>query len=267
MEEEVAKHSLEPPLTEKEKLFCDKTCLLRYLRANSWNNSKALTGLTATLKWRREFKPDEITAKDIEAELRAGKMYVKGFTKKGHPLMVTKKSQETKSVNYDAQLKLLVYTMEKAISLMPEGIEQWVWILDMNNYSRANSPPISASLETLKIFSNHYPERLYKCLLVDAPWVFSFFYKILRPFIDRKTAEKIEWVSGEAGVGTAKTKAFQNYIADEELFPEYGGSSKWTYDYDTEFGSATLSSGEAGVDTPVGSKSAVIDVSSSEEEE
>jgi hypothetical protein len=43
-------------------------------------------------------------------------------------------------------------------------------------YSRANSPPLSVSLATLRIFANQYPERLERVYFVDAPAVFSLLF-------------------------------------------------------------------------------------------
>lgn len=41
-----------------------------------------------------------------------------------------------------------------------------------------NAPPMKTSRETLQIMSDHYPERLGFCLLVDAPWLFSGMFKV-----------------------------------------------------------------------------------------
>jgi hypothetical protein len=44
--------------------WCDDACLARYLRARvdkfGWNLEKSLLMIQDTLKWRREFKPEDI---------------------------------------------------------------------------------------------------------------------------------------------------------------------------------------------------------------
>jgi hypothetical protein len=49
----------------------------------------------------------------------------------------------------------LALTLETCVRLMEPAQEQWVWILDMAGYTRANSPPIGVSLTTLRILADH----------------------------------------------------------------------------------------------------------------
>ena len=51
--------------SDRERDFVSQSCLLRYLRARSWNVEKATKMLEETLKWRKEYKPDFITANDV----------------------------------------------------------------------------------------------------------------------------------------------------------------------------------------------------------
>ena len=45
---------------------------------------------------------------------------------------------------------------------------------------------------------DHYPERLNKAFLVDAPWLFLGAFKLISPFIDPVTRKKIVFVKGSA---------------------------------------------------------------------
>ena len=42
----------------------------------------------------------------------------------------------------------------------------------------------------LQIDQDNYPERLKTLYIINAPWYFQLFYKIFKPFIDKKTADK-----------------------------------------------------------------------------
>lgn len=67
-----AKSSSESPLTDSERLFLTRECLLRYLRATNWNAAQAETRLKATLVWRREYGVEKLTSEYIEIENATG---------------------------------------------------------------------------------------------------------------------------------------------------------------------------------------------------
>jgi hypothetical protein len=66
------KSSPESPLSDSERLFLTRECLLRYLRATSWNAVQAETRLKATLVWRREYGVEKLTSEYIEIENATG---------------------------------------------------------------------------------------------------------------------------------------------------------------------------------------------------
>lgn len=41
-------------------IYCSDSSISRYLRARNWNVKKAVRMLKATLKWREDFKPQQI---------------------------------------------------------------------------------------------------------------------------------------------------------------------------------------------------------------
>jgi len=48
------------PLSAKEYLYCSDASITRYLSSRNWNANKAAQMLKQSLKWRKEFKPEEI---------------------------------------------------------------------------------------------------------------------------------------------------------------------------------------------------------------
>lgn len=48
------------PQSGKLALYCSDASISRYLRGRNWNVNKAVKMLKATLKWRMEYKPEEI---------------------------------------------------------------------------------------------------------------------------------------------------------------------------------------------------------------
>jgi len=57
------------PLSDVEKYFLTKDCILRYLRATKWNVNEAKKRLEGTVVWRREYGTDTRTAETIEPEV------------------------------------------------------------------------------------------------------------------------------------------------------------------------------------------------------
>ncbi|XXG70702.1 hypothetical protein AAC387_Pa07g0122 [Persea americana] len=55
-------------LPDKLFIFCSDASISRYLRARNWNVKKATKMLKETLKWRFEYKPEEIRWVDISVE-------------------------------------------------------------------------------------------------------------------------------------------------------------------------------------------------------
>lgn len=48
------------PLPDRLSLYCSDACIRRYLTARNWNVKRAVKMLKGTLKWRLEYKPEDI---------------------------------------------------------------------------------------------------------------------------------------------------------------------------------------------------------------
>lgn len=49
----------------------------------------------------------------------------------------------------------------------------------------------------LNILQNHYPERLGLALILNVPWLVDMFFKLIKPFIDPVTRDKM-WFNPKA---------------------------------------------------------------------
>jgi CRAL/TRIO domain len=56
----------------------------------------------------------------------------------------------------------------------------------------------------LLLLQNHYPERLAQLWFLNAPGIFWGLWKMVSPFIDAGTREKISFVKGEAALADLK---------------------------------------------------------------
>ncbi|CAN4116318.1 unnamed protein product [Withania somnifera] len=184
------------PLSGKLALYCADASISRYLVARSWNVKKAAKMLKATLKWRFDYKPEEIRWDDVASEAETGKIYRSNYTDKhGRPVLVMRpRCENTKSVK--GQIKYLVYCMENAVVNLPEDQEQMVWLIDFHGFNLSNIS-VKVTKETAHVLQEHYPERLGIAILYDAPKIFEPFWKVAKPFLDPKTVRKVKFVYSE----------------------------------------------------------------------
>eukprot|EP00741_Cyanophora_paradoxa_P016528 tig00020927_g15959.t1 len=181
-------------LTPEQKRFCDDACLFRYLRAREWKIPKSETLLRETLQWRAENRPELLRWQDVEEGARTGKLFRWGYDKEGHPIIVLRPRFENlkdSSRESELKVKLLTYTVERAIASMPPGVEKMVLMIDFKGYSSSNAPDMKTTKASIAVLSNYYPERLARAVACDPPWYFNTFWSLVKPFVDPVTRQKL----------------------------------------------------------------------------
>eukprot|EP00879_Flechtneria_rotunda_P011394 GHRR01011901.1.p1 GENE.GHRR01011901.1~~GHRR01011901.1.p1 ORF type:complete len:280 (+),score=62.06 GHRR01011901.1:132-971(+) len=160
---------------------CDEACLQRYLRARNGDVTKAAAMLKATLEWRKEQKVDDMKLEEFAnmRYMREGWVYVDGNDADGRSVVMFRKRKDKLPLSEsDQYLRFMTFVIETAVKNMKNGQEQWIWILDLAAYSPTNAPPLSITLSVLQLLANHYPERLYKAYVVNAPSIFQLAWKV-----------------------------------------------------------------------------------------
>eukprot|EP01094_Clydonella_sp_ATCC50884_P023360 TRINITY_DN557_c0_g2_i1.p1 TRINITY_DN557_c0_g2~~TRINITY_DN557_c0_g2_i1.p1 ORF type:complete len:425 (+),score=184.03 TRINITY_DN557_c0_g2_i1:129-1277(+) len=222
----------DPPLTPLEKEWTDDACLCRYLRARQYDLEKSYKMLDASLLWRASFKPETITAAEIAPEASSGKVYVSTSRDwAGRPVVYMRPGKDT-DADPDTKIKFVVWVLENASNIMntnETGVEKMTWIVDFSNSSvgAPNGDSVKVSKDTLHIVQDHYPERLGNAFMLNAPFVFNAFWKVLSPFIDPVTKQKVQFLKKKE-----EYKKLKLYIPEESLEAEYGGTSTFEYDFE-----------------------------------
>jgi hypothetical protein len=152
------------PLTDSERIWLTRECLLRYLRATKWNVAQAIKRLQETLVWRREFGTEGFTAEYISEENATGKQVTLGFDKEGRPCLYLLPNKQN-TPNSPKQVQHLVYMLEQTLAIAPPGQESLALLIDFRNSSSGTQPSIATSRQVLSILQNHYPERLGRALI------------------------------------------------------------------------------------------------------
>lgn len=201
---------------DRARAFVDDACLQRYLRARNGDLTKAAAMLRDTLKWRKEHGIDELRADDFADchYMTDGWAYVAGNDAEGRSVVVFRKRKERIPLaDGEKYIRFLAYVIESAVRNMKQGAEQWVWMLDLAVYAPSNSPHPSITLQCLNMLSHHYPERLHKAYFVDAPSIFSVFFRMMSPFVDEKTRQKVEFVHSKEYLAAPAKQQTQSWGA------------------------------------------------------
>ncbi|KAF2104697.1 CRAL/TRIO domain protein [Rhizodiscina lignyota] len=208
------------PLTDDERMFLTRECLLRYLRAVKWSSpAAAAKRLLDTLIWRREYGLYEFTADYISPENETGKQLILGYDVNGRPCHIMNPGKQNTSRS-DRQIHHLVWMLERAVDMMPPGQEMLALLINFKEMSNGQGATVGQGRETLRILQNHYPERLGRALISDLPWYISIFFRAIQPFLDPVTKEKMKF-----------SEPLVNYVPKEQLLTNFGGEVEFEYDH------------------------------------
>ncbi|XP_028766240.1 phosphatidylinositol transfer protein 3-like [Neltuma alba] len=198
----------------------DDLTMRRFLRARELDIEKASEMFLEFLKWRRSFVPNgSISLSEVPNELAQNKIFTQGLDKKGRPITIVFGARhfQNKVGGLDEFKRFAVYSLDKLCSRMPPGEENFVGIGDLKGWGYSNCD-IRGYLGALKILQDYYPERLGKLFIVNAPSIFMAAWKIVYPFIDKKTKKKIVFVENKK----LKSRLLED-IEEDQLPEVYGG--------------------------------------------
>lgn len=216
----------------KQEIDSDEPTLLRFLRARQFHVPEAITMFKNCMNWRKEIQIDKILnanlpKSDLFAKLVPHKFH--GFDNDGRPIYIEKIGSVDYPTVYehmnDDELGLHhLYQMEKQVDRCRESsqrlnknVENFCNIVDLTNLNMRHR----AGVRLIKLIAQqdqaYYPERLGKIYVINAPWVFPFFWKLVRGWIDKKTAEKV------VVLGKNYQKQLLKFIPAEHLPEEFGG--------------------------------------------
>ncbi|CAH01160.1 phosphatidylinositol transporter [Kluyveromyces lactis] len=218
-------------LGDWEKFWLSRECILRYLRATAWNAEQTIRRLHNTLLWRRQFGLADYanlkeTATSVANENDTGKISLLGYDRKSQLVLILKNGRQNTDPSFE-QIRQIVWFLEAASILAPKGTECWTLIIDLKNHHIDNGgtrslyeyPPLSLAKQVINIFQDHYPERLYKCLICNVPNSAWTFLKLVYPLIEPEPRKKILY-----------NDPLEIHIESDQLGAEYGGRLDFNYD-------------------------------------
>ncbi|XP_047171354.1 phosphatidylinositol/phosphatidylcholine transfer protein SFH9-like isoform X2 [Vigna umbellata] len=152
--------------------------LIRFLKARDWNVSKAHKMLSDCLNWRVENEIDKVLTKPIPADLyraiRDSQLIgMSGYSKEGLPVIgvgVGLSTYDKASDKYYIQSHIQINEYRDRVILLLTAIST---IDDLN-----------------------YPEKTDTYYIVNAPYVFSACWKVVKPLLQERTRRKIQVLQG-----------------------------------------------------------------------
>lgn len=161
-----AKGATKSAITDNERMFLTRECLLRYLRATKWVNADAEARLLGTLVWRREYGVEKLTADYISNEMETGKQVIIGYDVNARPCHYLVPSRQN-TPRSDKQIQHLVFMLERVIDLMVPGQETLALLINFADTKTGQGATVGQGRQTLYILQNHYPERLGRSLVTN----------------------------------------------------------------------------------------------------
>lgn len=155
------------PLSDEEKIWLTRECLLRYLRASKWGVAEAKKRLEGTLIWRREYGVYDHTVDYITPEMETGKMYTLGFDNIGRPCLYLNPARQN-TERSPRQVHALVFMLERVIDMMGPAQETLALLIDFKSATNSTSPSVGQGRQVLSILQMHYPERLGRSLIINS---------------------------------------------------------------------------------------------------
>lgn len=215
----------------------------RILKARDINVSKAFKMLLDCLHWRVKNDIDNILSKPIEPKelydaIRESLLIgMTGFCKQGRPVFalgVGLSGFERAPVDKYVQSHIQLNEYRDRV-LLPEASRQMgtfigtcLKVLDMSNLKLSALNRVKVLTAIATVDDLNYPEKTDVYYIVNAPYIFSACWKVVRPLLQERTRRKIQVLQGSGKDELLK-------VMDDDVLPHFckskeKGSSSYTDD-------------------------------------
>ncbi|BBN11156.1 phosphatidylinositol/phosphatidylcholine transfer protein [Marchantia polymorpha subsp. ruderalis] len=205
---------LEPELKD-----VDDATLRRFLRARQKKVDKATKMFVDHFRWRRTFVPlGYIPEEEVQNELDAEKVFLQGNDKAGRPIgLIIAAKHDAYKRNLNEFKRYCVYNFDKCVASMAPGEEKFTIIVDLQGLGYKNLDPRGWTC-IFDFLQGHYPERIRRIFMIHVPYIFYGAWKLVSPFIDKVTRDKIVFVGDKVLLETLLEE-----IDVDQLPKVYGG--------------------------------------------
>lgn len=192
--------------------------LLRYLSHARGNVDKCYKCLQETARWREEFFKKPVRDTEVLKYLQTGFCYIAGRDKGMRPLLVIRLERAKKITNIDLILRMFAFLLEYMYYFLhvPGTVEANVCVIDLKNCG-ATTVPFNLIKSVLHVLSHHYVGRLYKNVIMNAPyWVSMCYNNLVSPLLTDRQRNKVCFASDNS--------VLLSMFAPQQLEKQYGGT-------------------------------------------
>nr|KJB67421.1 hypothetical protein B456_010G190500 [Gossypium raimondii] len=185
--------------------------LVRFLKARDWNVAKAHKMLVDCLHWRVQNTIDDILAKpivpiELYGAVRDSQLIgMSGYSREGLPVFaigVGLSTFDKASVHYYVQSHIQINEYRDRVILPSASkkhgrpITTCIKVLDMTGLKLSALSKIKLLTIISTIDDLNYPEKTNTYYIVNAPYIFSACWKVVKPLLQERTRKKIQVLPG-----------------------------------------------------------------------
>ncbi|XP_057765106.1 phosphatidylinositol/phosphatidylcholine transfer protein SFH2 [Salvia miltiorrhiza] len=185
--------------------------LMRFLKAREGNVTKAHKMLVDCLMWRLENNIDGMLAKpivpvELYRDIRESQLIgLSGYSNEGLPVFAVGVGMSTldrASVHYYIQSHIQMNEYRDRV-ILPAATKKYgrhvskcIKVLDMTGLKLSALNYIKLMTTISSIDDLNYPEKTLTYYIVNAPYIFSACWKVVKPLLQERTRRKINVLSG-----------------------------------------------------------------------
>ncbi|KAL6603849.1 hypothetical protein ACP70R_044210 [Stipagrostis hirtigluma subsp. patula] len=185
--------------------------LVRFLKAREWHVTKAHKMLVDSLNWRIQNEIDSILEKpiipvDLYRSIRETQLVgLSGYSNEGLPVFavgVGMSTYDKASVNYYVQSHIQINEYRDRIILpmatkkFGRPISTCIKVLDMTGLKLSALNQMKTLTAISTVDDLNYPEKTETYYIVNAPYIFSACWKVVKPLLQERTRKKVHVLRG-----------------------------------------------------------------------
>ncbi|KAL9251812.1 Patellin-4-like protein [Drosera capensis] len=206
--------------------------LVKFLLAQDWKVDEAFEMIKRTLRWRRDERIDTILEEDLGRDDLEHVVFVNGSDREGHPVCYNvygafrDKELCRKTFGNEEGVKRFlrwrVQVMERSVRGLrfgPAGVDSLLQITDLKNSPGPGIKELGPASEVaVSLFQQHYPELIYKNIIINTPFWYYMFHRVLAQHCGHRTRKKFIFARPYR-----VTETLLKYISPENIPVQYGG--------------------------------------------